>query len=144
MPGKHDTKKGDKELKQRQLLNDYLANLHEKYLADNPLIKLSYSSFCGLKLSNFMTIKCSERKTCLCERHQNMALKLRLMKVITTTNPDAFIRTYDDETLENIFQKIAAREISLRQWKRADVVEKEKYYSLFKECCSSLFFFILF
>ena len=46
MPGKHDTKKDDKDLKQRHLLNDYLANFHEKYLAENPLIKLSYSSFC--------------------------------------------------------------------------------------------------
>ena len=73
MRGKHDTKKDGKELKHP--LNDYLANLHQKYLAENPLIKLSYSSFCRLKPSNFMTIKYSERKACLCERHQNMALK---------------------------------------------------------------------
>ena len=96
MPGKHDTKKDGKELKQRHLLNDYLANLHEKNLAENPLIKLSCSSFCRLRPSNFMTIKYSETKTCLCKRHQNMALKLRSlqsMKVITTANPDAFITT---------------------------------------------------
>ena len=53
-----------------------------------------------------------------------MALKLRLLQ--STANPDTFIRTYDDEMLENIYQNIAAQEITFEQWKRVDVVEKRR------------------
>ena len=65
-----------------------------------------------------MTIKHSDSKPYLCERHRNMALKLRPLqsiKVITTAIPDAFIRTDDDETLENIHQKTASQDITFME-----------------------------
>lgn len=129
LPGKRDAKKDGKKVKQKHILNDYLANLHEKFLAENPHLKLSYSSFCRLRPSNFSTIKYSERKTCLCERHQNMALKLRSlksMKVVTTSNPDAFIRTHDQQTLDDLCQNITAKKVTFKQWKRVNVIENEK------------------
>ncbi|KAK6184558.1 hypothetical protein SNE40_007008 [Patella caerulea] len=46
-PGKKDSKKcEDGETKQTKVLTDYLANLHQKFLTENPTYELSLATFC--------------------------------------------------------------------------------------------------
>ncbi|WAR24274.1 hypothetical protein MAR_037943, partial [Mya arenaria] len=60
---------------QVRLLNDTIANLHQKYLFENKS-KISYSLFARLK--PFWVIQASEkdRQTCLCKVHENPLMKL--------------------------------------------------------------------
>ena len=51
-------------------------------------------------------VHCSSRRTCLCQKHQNMALNMKALKieeVTTTNNPDTPVRqNADDETIRKI------------------------------------------
>ena len=77
-PGKQDSKKvGDQQL-QKYILNDYLENLHIKFLAENPTVHLSYST--RMRPKEMIPVSYSSRKTCLCEKHQNFSLKLVPLK----------------------------------------------------------------
>ena len=110
LPGKRDTKKVGTETRQRYVLNDYLENLHVKFLSDNPAIQLSYTTFTRIRPKEIIPVSYSSRKTCLCERHQNFALKLiplKRMKVINTANPDVFRKNYDnDEKLQKVLSQV--------------------------------------
>ena len=80
LPGKRDPKKvGDQQL-QKYILNDYLENLHIKFLAENPTVHLSYFTFTRMRPKEMIPVSYSSRKTCLCEKHQNFSLKLVPLK----------------------------------------------------------------
>ena len=76
MPGKKDCM-SDKNRTQKRVLNDYLHNLHQKFLMENPDTTLSRSSFCKMRPKHVLLANFCNRQTCLCSRHQNLALKLR-------------------------------------------------------------------
>ncbi|CAC5394556.1 unnamed protein product [Mytilus coruscus] len=100
LPGKRDNKKDGKEKKQNRVLNDYLDNLHQKYLSENILTKFSVSVFRRFRPAHYALASFGNRRTCLCQRHQNMALKVRTLKaltVTTTSNPDQLIRQMTDD-----------------------------------------------
>ena len=93
MPGKNDAKKVATSVKkQKRILNDYLKNLHLKFLSEEPNMKISLASFCRLRpIFMVPVVNFTSRNTCLCRRHQNMVLKLEAMKsagVQCSTNPD--------------------------------------------------------
>jgi hypothetical protein len=46
MPGKNDSIKVGNEKRQTRILNDYLRNVHEKFIIENKDTKISCSSFC--------------------------------------------------------------------------------------------------
>ena len=46
LPGKRDTTSEQKEAKQIMIPSDYMHNLHEKFMIENPTVKFSRSSFC--------------------------------------------------------------------------------------------------
>ena len=96
MPGKNDAKKVETGVKkQKRILNDYLKNLLLKFLSEEPDIRISLASFCRLRPLHIMPVNFTSRNTCLCRRHQNMALKLKAVKyagVQVSTNPDTFVR----------------------------------------------------
>ncbi|WAR20604.1 LOW QUALITY PROTEIN: hypothetical protein MAR_002442 [Mya arenaria] len=73
--GKKSTRTKRKRKMQVRLLNDTIANLHQKYLFENKS-KISYSLFARLK--PFWVIQASEkdRQTCLCKVHENPLMKL--------------------------------------------------------------------
>ncbi|CAC5394558.1 unnamed protein product [Mytilus coruscus] len=127
LPGKRDNKKDGKEKKQKRVLNDYLDNLHQKFLSENILTKFSVSVFRRFRPAHYALASFGNRRTCLCQRHQNMALKVRTLKaltVTTTSNPDQLIRQMtDDEVLEKITQ-LEDEKIKYSEWKRVDVEEK--------------------
>ena len=76
LPSKRDAKKVDDEKVQKRVLNDYMHNLHMKYLAQNPDKKVSRSFFYTCRKANYVCASFGVRQTCLCLRRQNMSLKL--------------------------------------------------------------------
>uniref|UniRef100_A0A1A8PVR2 Uncharacterized protein n=2 Tax=Nothobranchius rachovii TaxID=451742 RepID=A0A1A8PVR2_9TELE len=68
---------------QRMILTDSMINLHTDFLTRNPTVKLSYSSFCALRPFYVTAPKTSDRKTCLCQMHENACLMLEVLRSST-------------------------------------------------------------
>ena len=75
MPGKKD---GWGQI-QNRVLNDYMKNLHLKFLAENPEIKVSTGTFSKLRPSSIRLGNFLSKNTCLCTKHQNFALKCKCL-----------------------------------------------------------------
>ena len=107
-------------------------NLHAKYLAENPDKTVSRSFFCTARKANFVLASFGSRQTCLCQRHQNMSLKLQALKQIpgltaTTTNADVYTKAYSDEwTVGKITDATDVEVVKYSEWRRVDVTYKEK------------------
>ncbi|KAK3085700.1 hypothetical protein FSP39_007459 [Pinctada imbricata] len=90
-PGKKDTitLKGVK--KQKRYLNDTLANIHKKFIAEFPSDPISYSSFCKMRPFYVVNMKVGDRQTCLCTLHGNVKYrisKLHQLGFISETSPE--------------------------------------------------------
>ena len=66
LPGKRDAKKVGKNLLLRHLLNNYFSNLCNKFIAENPSTKLTFSKFTRMWLSHFKHVNFATRQSCLC------------------------------------------------------------------------------
>ena len=134
-PGKADTKRGkDGEKKQTRILTDYLGNLHQKFLGENPEMKLSFASFCRIRPSHVLLTSFISRSTCLCTKHQNMALTLKAMRkagVTTPSNPESYLK---EPVKSNSVREVIGnnQEISVGQWKRIEVEERGKMKNVMK------------
>jgi len=123
LPGKRDAKMKNSQATQKRVLNDYLHNLHQKFLLEFPETKLSRSSFCKLRPVHILLTIFSSRRTCLCTYHQNFALKIKSMQregLRCSGSPDIFIKEYDsDEKLATELRNISTNaEIKYRHWKK--------------------------
>lgn len=68
-PGKADAKKNNDGVKvQTRLLTDYLSNLHDKFLSENPGLKLSCATFCRLRPRHILLRSLILRSSCLCTK----------------------------------------------------------------------------
>jgi len=112
LPGKGDAVKVDntKSKKQKRVLNDYLYNLHLKFLAESP-VKISRASFYKTRPKHISLVNFASRSVCLCSKHQNFCFLLRSMKsmnVTTCTSPDKFVEMYqgNQECLQELLQKV--------------------------------------
>ena len=124
MPGKknYTSHKGQKI--QRRVLNDYMKNLHRKFLAENPDDNMSRALFCSLRPKTLKLASYGARQTCLCQKHQNVSLKLRSLKrmgIVNTTNPDEFVRSTTDEEIDKTLQRLDAPNVKYETWKRVGV-----------------------
>lgn len=122
MPGKSDCVKVGKEKKQKRILNDYLHNLHLKFLAESDY-KISRASFYRIRPKELSLVNFASRSVCLCAKHQNMSFKLKSLKnmnVCTCTSPDAFVDIYKNspEQLHEMLEKIENQKVKFQQWKR--------------------------
>lgn len=121
LPGKADAVKVGKDKVQKRVLNDYMYNLHTKFLAESTY-KVSHATFCRKKPKVIAHVNFSTRSVCLCQKHQNFALKLRCLKIYklsTITNPDKFMDTYNtEEKLDTLLQGIKMTTIRYQEWKR--------------------------
>lgn len=120
LPGKKYFKKSDGKIKQKRILTDYLHNLHEKFLLENPALKVSQSVFYKMKPEHILYANFSSRKTCLCTKHQNVALKIRCLRkygIQAPTNPDVFIKEFkDNQTVLEAIEEICPHEIKFFHW----------------------------
>ncbi|XP_071956012.1 uncharacterized protein [Antedon mediterranea] len=126
MPGKRDACKtsSTKEKRQIRYLNDYMMNLFAKYKSENPeQRKVSFSSFKKIRQrnANIKLVKFTARNTSLCQKHQNFALQLKVLKslgVITITSPDEAIKSITDTQISDLAKRIPDQEIQYEEWKR--------------------------
>lgn len=77
---KTDTITRNKIMHQLMILTDFMINLHSDFLNRNPTVKLSNSSFCALQPFYVTAPKASDRKTCLCNFHENACLMLQVLR----------------------------------------------------------------
>lgn len=127
MPGKQDAVKNSGEMKQIRILNDYLRNLHDKFLAENPEIKCSLSLFCKLRPSHVKLTSLISRSTC----HQNMAMKLKCLKlhsVNISANPEVTSRSVMGSEMEAMLQTMTGDDIEFESWKRIECKDGKKTY----------------
>ena len=107
LPGKRDAKKVKKRKArlQKRSLNDYLSNLYEKLKAEEPYLKVSFSSFAKMRPANYVLANFVNRRLCLCTKHQNVALKLKMLKTHNKTvpvNPELFIKNFSSNEIQKL------------------------------------------
>ena len=129
LPGKRDAKKvkQGKPRIQKRVLNDYLSNLHQKFVSEHINMSCSFTSFARMRPKNFVLANFANRRTCLCTPHQNYSLKLNMLKKCTTIpiNPEAFVK-YSDQKISSIIDNIKQKDFTYDIWKKIEVVYKGK------------------
>ena len=129
-PGKKDcVKSGDKSTSnttQTRTLNDYMYNLHSKLCAEYPKMNLSRSIFYKMRPRHILLTKFLTKSSCLCEKHQNFALKLNALKKVTSLdnqrriycNPDSMIKQNNSDEISEILSSIDSNEVPYEEWRR--------------------------
>ena len=127
-PGKRDAVKVGKELAQKYILSDTLKNLHKKFLLEYPNKSISFTRFCRFRPKNVLLIRYASRKVCLCEKHQNMALKLRALHVKKVVGfslrPDDLVNITREEAKEKLLS-IHEEHMQFMEWRRTEQPYKE-------------------
>ena len=111
---------------QTRVLTDYLSNLHHKFLAEYPDVQLSFTSFCRIRPKHILTTSFIVRSSCLCTKHQNMALTAKTLKkegIEVPLNPEVLVRDIPD--MVSVKEKLSDQ-VVVRQWKRVQIEEKGK------------------
>ena len=127
LPGKRDATKSKAGTTQTRVLNDYLYSLHLKFKSENPGIRISLTTFSSMCPRYMKLVHFSSRKTCLCQKHQNIALKVKGLKsvgAITTDSPDVMIQQSTDESIIQKIKDCEANTIKYSEWKRKEVEHK--------------------
>ena len=128
-PGKGDAKRIQKGEKiQTYVLTDYLSNLYQKFVSENPTIKLSFTSFCRSRPKYILLASFSSRSACLCTKHQNAALTVKAIRrecpgMNIGANPETFVKTMPG--IEDIKDNLGDS-VNLSQWKRVEIEERGK------------------
>ena len=120
MPGKGDYIKVDGEKVQKKVMNGYIYNIHSKFCAESPNIKVSLSQFYKCRPLHCCLTRFCDRRTCLCQRHQNVALKLQCLKKmgipIVSNSPDHFEKQTTDEQLDQLLNRITSSTVKVNKW----------------------------
>lgn len=126
-PGKADSVKcGDGIVKQTRVLTDFLYNLYQKFLSENPECTVSFATFCRIRPKHVQLSAFISRSSCLCTKHQNMALTAKTLRkegVNVSANPEVFVK--ENINREMVLQNVPDS-IKVPQWKRIEVDEKGK------------------
>ncbi len=135
MPGKQDSKHINGKNIQKKVLSDYLHNLHGKFLSENPNTPVSRSLFSKCRPAHVLLCKFCGRQSCLCQRHENFALKLKCIKKmggVTHVSPDKFANEHTDEQVEQLLtQTIQQEPVVYEKWKALSSSEEDKGTRLF-------------
>lgn len=128
LPGKNDAVKVGKSKVQKRVLNDYMFNLYDKYQAESTY-KISLSTFYRKKPASIAYVNFSTRSVCLCQKHQNFALKLKCLKnykINSVTSPDKFMETFNTvDALCVILERIDATTVRFQEWKRLKMKDEK-------------------
>lgn len=134
LPNKKDVKtKGNTEVF-KKILNDYIDNLFEKFLLENPSIKVSRATFFRCRPEHVLPVAFTTKRSCLCIKHQNVALMTNKGLGQNLGKSDgALDKFYDDHTNEELISIIERNEalvVTYSQWKRVDVGNGKKKVNL--------------
>ena len=132
-PGKADVKKVNKtEKKQTYILTDYLSNLYNKFKSENPSLNISFTSFCRARPKYILLTAFSSRSSCLCTKHQNAVLSLKVLKregIDIPVNPEKAVDNIP--SAESLGEKLPET-VVWNQWTRVEIEEKGKKKSVTK------------
>ena len=121
MSGKKDAVRVGKRKGQKYILNDTLSNLHKKFNQEIPEDAVSRSFFFKSRPKNIIPVIYAKHKVCLCQKHQNFALKLAALRLDGfVQNPDKFAKDTTTEAAEEKLKQIQRYEITYRVWKQVE------------------------
>lgn len=103
------------------MLTDYLRNLHSKYQAETPNIKVSLSTFARLRPKNILLSAFISRNSCQCIHHQNMALKVQSLRkagIQISAKPEKFLIRRQE--LDELLKEIPEREV-YKVWTKVEI-----------------------
>ena len=83
-PNKQVVKIVDGTMKAKRIVNDYLDKLYDKFMLESPNAKVSRSTFFRCRPTYILPVSFSARMTCLCLKHQNMTLMLKVLELSQT------------------------------------------------------------
>ncbi|KAH3875367.1 hypothetical protein DPMN_038630 [Dreissena polymorpha] len=109
---------------QTRTLNDYLKNLHRKYIGENPDVKLSFASFCRIRPNYIKLTSFTAWSSCLCTKHQHVAVCLKALKssgLDIPFNPETVIK---EESHMGAVRMNMTGKLKYSQWKRVTVGDK--------------------
>ena len=130
-PGKADEKKINKtEKKQTYILTDYLSNLYNKFKSENPTLKISFTSFCRSRPKYILLTAFSSRSACLCTKHQNAVLSLKVLKREGIDIPSKPEKALEKIPSTDSLKEILPDTVGWNQWTRVEVEEKGKKMSV--------------
>lgn len=121
-----------KKKRQIRVLNDYIYNLYDKFVFENPHIRLSSTVFYSLRPKHIITASFLKASGCLCNHHQNFAHLLKSFKVNSsctfTLSPDRFIEQFDNDQIQEMMETLSGERIKYRFWKKQydPLIEKER------------------
>ncbi|VDI49578.1 Hypothetical predicted protein [Mytilus galloprovincialis] len=125
MPGKADAVKYGKVKKQKRILNDYLHNILIKFCAEHTY-RISLATLARYRPKYICLVNYASRNTCLCQKHQDFALKLRCMKQMggtTCTSPDQYVTMHRDNGIQEDLEKITLEKVNYKQWKKVKIID---------------------
>ncbi|KAH3815123.1 hypothetical protein DPMN_143644 [Dreissena polymorpha] len=74
-----------------------------------------------MRQQRVLPVNFCKKNTCLCPKHQNVALKLKaIYDVAGTNNLDDFIAKYDDTQMVEKLNEISKSEITDTEWKKQE------------------------
>ncbi|XP_048256959.1 uncharacterized protein LOC125382708 [Haliotis rufescens] len=128
MPGKADSKSLNGVKHQTRIMNDYLSEVYAKFKIENQNMKLSFASFCRLRPRYILLTSHISRNTCLCNKHQNMAMKLKCLRSVGLQVPKSPDMAYDSVSVDAMDQMLETiqDDVEYDEWRRVDVEGKKK------------------
>ena len=107
-PGKKETITFKKEKKQKRYLNNILLELHKKFNALQPDMRMSYALFCKFRPFWIVTPNIKNRDSRLCVIHENFSLlikKLKVLKIIKENSPREILASLCCQVQESCLEK---------------------------------------
>ena len=129
LPGKRDAKRVKKVRIQKRCLNDYLFNLYHKLKPEQPHSNPSFATFAKMRPANYVLANFVNRRSCLCTKHQNIALKLKMLRNLNKSvqaNPDTFIKHFDSGDIQKLFDCCKVTTYDYEEWQKVEVNVKTR------------------
>ncbi|CAC5390838.1 unnamed protein product [Mytilus coruscus] len=130
MPNKKDVKKVNDQQKPKRILNDYIDNLYDKFRLENQTFKVSRATFYRCRPSNIMPVSFTTKRSCLCIKHQNMALMTSkgLNESLGKSDRalDKFYYRNSNEDLLRIVDDMDKEKTGFSKWQRIDIGDGRK------------------
>ena len=128
MPGKNDKVKDGSDHKQKRVLNDSLSFLHMKFKSETDN-KVSFATFCCLRLKNVSVTRYITRNQRLCQKYQNTALSLKALESAGANvplNSEEFVRKLEETNLLDKNREKVNQTIYHQQWKKVTMTDGKK------------------
>ena len=127
LPGKRDTVTVMGKKLQKYVLTENIRVLYRRYLQKNPGSNVSLACFKKARPANVLPVAYTKRQVCLCQTHQNFALRLVPLKELRVTQSTSdFVAEYTDEEAGQKIDKLQRDVVKFRVWRQVVAVHNGK------------------